>query len=353
MRSCCWTSFCLTDGPRWIPWVCLLRSSISRPWCGGRASFEAGLSTWPPNLVTWFWYPKIRKYLKFHVSTGITIINTSSWLNANIRSIVLYGCDIRDWWRHIASWLPPGFDLENNPSFQDTQTWGFFQWTLRFWRWVFLFLVSRWPRLWCRWGSQFTVLCNLFKHVFLDWTINTKYYHLLFAHHEQWCPSVVHDLMQTKTHGLLHGELSLLMTLHLDSRQLQGLRLTCALPQKHWKHKTPRANCHEPFASSPWPPFFQRRHNLQTAFRGRLVDGSAGWLTSSSGSSSLPQGAISLRLVGHLRSCYPVHLKRTHFIQVTTSDKSQSARAARSNICQYLCLLLISNAIQCGSITIF
>ena len=208
----------------------------------------------------------------------------------------------------------------------------FFQWTLRFWRWVFLFLVSRWPRLWCRWGSQFTVLCNSFKHVFLDWTFNTKYYHLLFAHHEQWCPSVVHGLMQTEIHGLLHGELSLLMTLHLDSRQLQGLRLTCALPRKHWKHKTPRANCHEPFAASPWPPFFQRRHNLQTAFRGRLVDGSAGWLTSSSGSSSLPQGAISLRLVGHLRSCYPVHLKRMHFIQVTTSDKSQSARAARSNI---------------------
>ena len=30
-------------------------------------------------------------------------------------------------------------------------------------------LRSRWPRLWCRWGSQFTVLCNSFKHVFLDW----------------------------------------------------------------------------------------------------------------------------------------------------------------------------------------
>lgn len=163
--------------------------------------------------------------------------------------------------------------------------------------------------------------------------------------------SVAHDLMQIKTHGLLHGELSL-MTLHLDS-QLQGLRLTCALSTGSTRH---RALCRKPFAASPWPPFFQRRHNLHTAFRGRLVDRSTGlthfffrlfFTSSGCNFRHLRSFAIQYTLQNVKAQVLLCALEEDAFCQVT-SDKSQSAHAARSNICQYLCLLLRNYSQQCN-----
>lgn len=255
--------------------------------------------------------------------------------------------------KHVASWLPPGSDLENSPSFQDTQTWGFFNG---------LFAS----------GNEFSCF----------WYLDDLGYDVDEAHSSQ---SFVTRL---STCFLIGHSTQNITIFHLHTTNNDVLRLsTTSCKQKYTGCCTSSCPCWwlciwipVSFKVSVWPVLSHgstgsTRHREQTVtsplpqalghpfFSGVTIFKQpfvVDWLMGRRVDSLLLQALLHfLRVQFHWDwwdTCGLAILctwRGCIFFQVTTSDKSQSAHAARSNICQYLCLLLISNAIQCESITIF